>query len=159
MNRVSTFLIGLIAGIIVTAIAVWTIMPTMMIKVYDSRYDFDTTVSTLEQSIKETGTWQLPKVYDIQQSFIKAGYTDMERVKIMSLCQPHHAYEILKKDENKFVTAIMPCRFSVFERKDGSVGIAGMNVGLMSQMFGGDIARVMAGVAEEEHKMLEKVIK
>jgi len=158
MNRTATFLTGLIAGIAVAAIAVWVIMPKMMINVYDSRYDFDTTVSTLEQSIKGTGTWKLPKIYDIQESFVKAGYTDMERVKIMSLCQPHHAYEILKKDENKFVTAIMPCRFSVFERKDGSVGVAGMNVGLMSQMFGGDIARVMSGVAEEEHKMLDKVI-
>ena len=77
----------------------------------------------------------------------------------MSLCQADHAYNILKNDIDKKVTAIMPCRIGVYEDKDGKVFVSGMNMGLMSKMFGGNIAKVMSGVAEEEHRILKDVIK
>lgn len=158
MSRLSSFATGAVMGIAVTALAVWVLMPKLMINVHDSRLGFDETVTTLQESIKAKG-WQLPKVYDIQASLQKAGYSDMIKVKIMSLCQPHHAYQVLKNDEDKVVTAIMPCRISVYERQDGSVAVAGMNVGLLSQMFGGNIAKVMGGVAAEEQEMLDQVIR
>ena len=53
----------------------------------------------------------------------------------------------------------MPCRLGVYETQEGKVMISGLNMGLMSQMFGGNIAKVMGGVAEEEAAMLAKVIK
>lgn len=158
MSRLSGFATGVVMGVAATAFAAWMLMPKLMINVHDSRLGFDETVATLQDSIKAKG-WQLPKVYDIQASLQKAGYSDMTKVKIMSLCQPHHAYQVLKNDKDKVVTAIMPCRISVYERQDGSVAVAGMNVGLVSQVFGGNIAKVMGGVAAEEQAMLEQVIR
>ena len=52
----------------------------------------------------------------------------------------------------------MPCRIGVYETQSGKVMISGMNMGLMSKMFGGNIAKVMGGVAEEEDEMLDQVV-
>jgi uncharacterized protein (DUF302 family) len=83
----------------------------------------------------------------------------MTPMKILSLCKPVYAYDILKNDNDKRVSAIMPCRIGVYQSENGKVFIAGMNMGLMSKMFGGNIAKVMSGVAEDEHNILKSVIK
>ncbi|NQE44557.1 hypothetical protein C5S31_00870 [ANME-1 cluster archaeon GoMg2] len=156
-KNVGPFVAGLVIGLIVMGVAVWTLMPGMMITVHESKLGFEETVSAINGSAIERG-WTVPKIYDIQTSLKKAGHEDMTRVKILSICQPDHAYSILKDDTNKKVTAIMPCRIGVYETADGRVFISEMNMGLMSKMFGGTIAEVMGGVAEEEKEMLRDII-
>ena len=158
MNKsIGPFVAGLVIGLIVMGIAVWTLMPGMMITVHESKLGFEETVSAINESAIERG-WTVPKIYDIQASLKKAGQEDMTRVKILSICQPDHAYSILKDDTDKKVTAIMPCRIGVYETADGRVFISEMNIGLMSKMFGGTIAEVMGGVAEEEKEMLSDIV-
>ena len=157
-KSIGPFVAGLVIGLIVMGVAVWTLMPGMMITVHESKLGFEETVSAINESAIERG-WTVPKIYDIQASLKKAGHEDMTRVKILSICQPDHAYSILKDDTNKKVTAIMPCRIGVYETADGRVFISEMNIGLMSKMFGGTIAEVMGGVAEEEKEMLRDIVK
>lgn len=157
MKKTGIFAGVFAAGFILAAIMFWMLMPSMMIDIQESKLAFDETVSAIEESAAEHG-WAVPKIYNIQASLQKAGYEDMTKVKILSICQPHHAYNVLKNDSDKKVTAIMPCRISVYEDQNGKVFIAGMNIGLMSKMFGGNIAKVMGGVAEEEHEILKKVL-
>jgi uncharacterized protein (DUF302 family) len=133
-------------------------MPKLMISTHESRLGFEETVTTL-QSAAQGKQWLIPKVYDMQASLKKEGYADMNKLSILSLCQPEYAYNILKNDSDKFVTAVMPCRMGVYETQNGKVMISGMNMGLMSKMFGGNIANVMGGVAQEEAEMLAQVVK
>ncbi|MBU0655794.1 MAG: DUF302 domain-containing protein [Gammaproteobacteria bacterium] len=133
-------------------------MPKLMINTHESRLGFEETVTTL-QSAAQGKQWLIPKVYDMQASLKKEGYADMSKLSILSLCQPEYAYNILKNDSDKFVTAVMPCRMGVYETQNGKVMISGMNMGLMSKMFGGNIAKVMGGVATEEASMLAEVVK
>ncbi len=151
------FLSGLVIGIVFMGVAVWVLMPKLMIRVYRSRLSFDETVSAIERNALSKN-WKVPKIYDLQKTLQEAGHEDMTPLKILSICQPHHAYNILKNDADKIVTAIMPCRIGVFRAKDGSVRIAEMNMGLMSRMFGGNIAQVMSGVAMEEAAMIRPLI-
>jgi len=157
LKNIGLFAVGLVVGMVLMGIIAWTVMPRMMLTVHKSKLNFEETVTAIDKSAKELA-WQVPKIYDIQKSLKKAGYEDMTRVKILSICQPTPAYNILKDDNNKKVTAIMPCRIGVYETKDGQTYISGMNIGLMSKMFGGNIAKVMGGVAEGEKKMLENII-
>jgi uncharacterized protein (DUF302 family) len=158
MKTFNAVLLGLATGVVLTAAATWVVMPKLMITTHESRLGFDETVATLQTAA--TGKqWLIPKVYDMQASLKKEGYTDMSKLSILSLCQPHYAYNILKNDSDKFVTAVMPCRMGVYETTDGKVMISGMNMGLMSKMFGGNIAKVMGGVADEEAQMLSQVVK
>jgi len=151
-----TFVAGLIMGAILTSVAGWMVMPTMMLTVHPSKYGIDKTVTIIKQASKTKG-WLVPKVYDIQKSLQKAGHDDIASLKIISLCQPHHAYKILKEDANKKVLAVMPCRIGVYTAADGKTYITEMNIGLMGQMFGGTIAQVMKEAAADEREILASV--
>ena len=157
-TNISFFIGGLILGIALTGFIIAFSMPRMMLTVHESRLGFDETVAAIENSAVEQG-WKVPKIYDIQESLVDAGHTEMGRLKILSLCQLDHSYEILKEDSRKKVSAIMPCRLGVYETKGGKVYVAGLNVGLMSKMFGGVIEDVMGDVAKEEKEMLKDVLK
>jgi uncharacterized protein (DUF302 family) len=150
------FLGGLVVGAIVMGVVMWMAMPGLMLNVNRSNLDFEETVSTIERAAVDQG-WMVPKVYDIQKSLRNAGHSDMTRVKVIPICQPHHAYDILE-DDGKKVTAIMPCRIGIYEDQSGQVYVSEMNTELMSKMFGGTIAEVMGGVAAEEEEILKGII-
>lgn len=156
-KNIGMLIIGLVIGMLLMGIIVWNVMPGKMLNVSKSKYDLEETVTAITEAAESRG-WQVPKIYNLQKSLQNAGHEDMTQLKILSICQPHHAYNILKDDENKKVTAMMPCRIGVFKTKDGQVYISEMNIGLMSKMFGGTIEKVMGDVAGEEHEMLEGII-
>lgn len=153
-----SLLVGLLAGILITGLAVWFVMPKMMIHVYPSKYGVDETAAAVEKAALDR-KWKVPKIYDIQKTLADSGHKDMTSLKIVSICQPTHAYNILKpNDRDKLVTAIMPCRVGVYKGNDGKTYIAEMNMSLMSKMFGGNIAKVMGAVAVEEKEMIDPLI-
>ena len=157
MNKVIILIVGLIVGVAATVAIGGAAMPSMMLEVRQSRLAFDETVTAIETAAINQG-WQVPKIYDLQQSLIKAGHENMTRMRILSLCQPDHAYNILSDDKNKMVAAMMPCRIGVFETADGKVYVSQMNIGLMSKLFGGKIEEVMGKVATEEETMLRDLL-
>ena len=152
-----SLLVGLVVGIVIAGAAVWILMPKLMIQVHESKLPLDETVAALEKSALDR-KWKVPKIYDIQKTLVDSGFPDMTPLKILSICQPAHAYNILKEDKDKIVTAIMPCRMAVYKGNDGKIYIAEMNMGLMTKMFGGNIARIMGQVAIEEKAMVEPLI-
>ncbi len=147
---------GFVLGIIVTGIAVWKLMPGLMLVTHESKLSFDETVETFIQHAQEMG-WQVPKVYELQNSLAKAGH-DIPPLKVVSLCQPHYAYQVLAKDENKRISAIMPCRIGIYQTSDGKVYISEMNIPLMSKMFGPVVAKAMESVSAEEDAMLKGIV-
>ncbi len=153
----TSLLIGLIVGVVVTGLAVWKLMPKLMITVHRSQLPVNETAAAVEKAALDR-QWKVPKVYDIQKTLQDAGHADMTPLKIVSLCQPHHAYNILQNDPDKIVAAIMPCRIGIYQAHDGQTYIVEMNMGLMSKLFGGNIAKVMGGVAIEEAQMVEPLI-
>jgi len=150
-------IIGLVIGSLATGILVWKMMPSMMLEVKESKLPFEESVALIKSKALDKG-WQVPKIYDLQNSLVEAGYKEFGRVKILSMCQPDHAYKILSIEENKKISSMMPCRIGVYESKNGKTYIARMNIGLMSKMFGGTIEEVMGKVAAEEHDMLHELI-
>ncbi|KRT53758.1 DUF302 domain-containing protein [endosymbiont of Ridgeia piscesae] len=152
-SRYLTFAGGLFAGILLTAGTLWITLPQAMIRVHNSPLDFEQTVTTIRDSITAHG-WVQPKVYNIQKSLDKEGYKGINRIKVLSLCQPGYAYEILSKDSNKRVSALMPCRISIYETSQGEVRVAEVNTGLMSRLFGGKIEEVMAKASGETRQIL-----
>lgn len=150
-------IIGLVGGGLVTGLLFWKMMPSMMLKVKPSNRSFEETVAQIESKALAKG-WQVPKIYDLQNSLHEAGYNQFGRLKIVSMCQPDHAHKILSIEDNKKIAAMMPCRVGVFEGADGKTYISQMNIGLMSKMFGGTIEEVMGKVAEEEHEMMSALV-
>ena len=147
---------GFLLGLVVTGVAVWLLMPGMMLVQHDSRYSLDETVARLKTSIQEQG-WEVKGVRNITKNIHQQGHPCQMQIRIVELCRPDYAQSIL--DTNPEVATLMPCAFGVWEGLDGVVHISGMNMGLMGKMFGGNIAKVMGSkVAKDEHAILSAVI-
>ncbi len=157
-KSIMMFIGGLILGIILTGIVGWNMMPNMMLNVHESKLNFEETILAINSSVAESNGWKIPVIHDLQASLVKAGHTDMTPVKVVELCHPHYAYDVLKNDEDKKISSIMPCRVGVYEDTNGQVYIAEMNTRLISKMFGGNIAKVMGVVAEEQEAIFADII-
>ena len=151
-RKAGLFVTGMVVGAVLMGIFVYLALPRMMLRVNRSVLDFESTVTSIE-SAASTYKWKVPKVYDIQASIVSAGHADMTRLKVVSLCQPYHAYSLLQGDDNKFVSALMPCRVAVYESTDGEVFISELDTGRLGSLFGGDIAAVMGTISEEQERM------
>lgn len=157
MKLVVTGIVGFAIGVILTLFLLPGMMAEEMLIVAESNLGFEETVTQIETNAVQAG-WKVPKVYNLKESLAKDGH-EIENIKILSLCQPEHAYNILKDDSRKKVSAIMPCRVSVYETKDGKVMVGRINSVMMSKMFGGVIEEVMGTVSKETEDYLKEILK
>ncbi|MFO7809945.1 MAG: DUF302 domain-containing protein [Candidatus Delongbacteria bacterium] len=148
---------GMAAGSILTVVVLINVFPSMMIETKESRYSLDKTVEMIDMNSIEQG-WAVVKVWDLGRRIAGAGYDDAPRVKVMELCHAENTYNVLKNEDDMFVSAIMPCRMAVFEKENGKTFVSRMNIGLMSRFFSDNVRNVMKGVAEDDQRMLENII-
>ncbi len=158
MNRIISFIFGLVVGSVLVGIIVWLSMPSMMIVVHQSRYDsIDETCNRLKAAIEANG-WENPAIRNMNKAMAKHGVQMNKQVRIVELCNAKYAKDILMT--NPEVSTLMPCAWGVYKGKDGKIYISGMNMGLMGKMFGGNIAKVMGeAVSKDEEQMLKEVIR
>ena len=148
-----SFLIGLLTGALATAVGVTVTAPGLMLKERSSPLGLEETVAAITNKAVAAG-WVVSSVMPLDQSVKKHGGDPGRHVRLVNLCQAQHASAILLDDKARVATTLMPCTISVYETADG-VRIGSMNAGLMGRMFGGTIARIMAGpVAADQEKFL-----
>ena len=143
-SKASQSILWLLIGMAIMGVAVWVLMPSMMLKVYESPLGYDATVAALHASVEDKGNWKVSDTYDFQRNVEEAGHGPIEKVGTVALCNPLLASRILDDDGNKRVTAFMPLGIGVYEDSDGKVYVSELNVKMMGMMFGGTIAEVMA---------------
>lgn len=149
-------LAGFVIGAALAGFLGWSLMPGMMIHEKPSKLGFDETVSALEKSIVDNG-WTHSGTRDLQKSLARQGVEFPHRVKVVELCKPEYAADVLGTD--RYVATLMPCAIAVYENQAGQVMISSMNTGLMGKMFGGNIAEVMGEfVARDEARILAPVL-
>lgn len=153
MKNIAGMTLGFILGVIVTGIIAWTMMPGMMLHEKLSPYDIEETVDKIKQNAISKG-WVVPSVKPLHKSISKHGAGDLPAVMLVNLCQPDHAFNILREDGNKKISVFMPCTISVYEKSDGKTYIATMNAGLLGDMFGGTVAEVMGEVAVDQQSFI-----
>ncbi|QGY45350.1 DUF302 domain-containing protein [Maribellus comscasis] len=154
-SKLSVFIGGVAAGIVVPFLVILFVLPGQMFIVNESKLGFDETLQTIEESVKENG-WSMPHQYNLQATMQKNGF-DVQPVKVISLCNPVHAHEILKGDNERMVSALMPCRVAVYE-KNGKTYVSMLNAGLFSKFLGNKVSEVMNVATKENLKILEPVI-
>lgn len=152
--KFKSIIIGAIIGFVLMGIIVWMAMPKLMINVHKSPYGFEETVAAVEKAVTSQKGWKVAKVFDIHQNIIDAGYPDMTKVKIVTLCNPHYAKRILSNDKDKVVSTMMPLGIGIYESENGNVYMSEMNIGLMGMMFGGTISDVMGDASKDIAKMM-----
>jgi len=150
------FLAGLLLGAALAGVLVLKTIPSAMIVTSPSSLGFDETVATLEKTTTDQG-WVVSAVMDLNKSLAAGGVAFEPRVKLIKLCKPEYAANILKTDRD--ISVMMPCTLAVWEDDAGKVMVSRMNTGLMGRLFGGNVARVMSGrAAPDEHEILSSVL-
>jgi len=128
----------------------------LMVVETESHLSFDATVEAISVAARDKG-WQVPKVYKLCKSLEKHGHK-VPPVAVIELCKPNYAAQLLSQDNTRMVSSFMPCRISVYEKADGSVIISRMNTGLISHLFGDDIAAVMSAATQETQAILNQAL-
>ena len=151
-------IIGLILGAVLTAAVGWNLMPGMMLKETVSPFGIDETVSKIKEGVPEKN-WVVASVKPLHKSIKKHGGGDLSPVMLVNLCNADHAFSILKNDADKKLSVFMPCTISVYEKSDGKAYIGYMNARLLGDMFGGNVAKVMAEVSTDQLSFIDFAIK
>lgn len=146
----------LLCGLLVTAQNGSKSNPLVMIE-NQSRYGFAETVEKLSKTIIENG-WKVTITHDLQETMKKNG-KEVLPVKVIELCNPNHAFQILSKDGLRNVSPMLPCRISVYEKSDGLTYISRMNAPAFADMIGGEAAKTMVQAFEETEVFVTKVVK
>ncbi|MCK5521288.1 MAG: DUF302 domain-containing protein [Candidatus Marinimicrobia bacterium] len=127
----------------------------MMLIESQSPYGFDETVERFKISVADAD-WKIPATHDLQKTMAKFGH-EVNPVTVFELCHPDHANEILKLNEERIVSTMMPCRLAIYEKEDGKTYYSRMNSGLVAKVFGGEIARVMAIAYEQNEDIVDNM--
>jgi uncharacterized protein (DUF302 family) len=123
---------------------------------HTSRYDFAKTVDTLSDIVLAHG-WKVIVTHDLQETMKKNG-KEVLPVKVMEICNPGLAYQILSKDELRDASPMLPCRISVYEKADGKTYISRMNAPAFAEMIGGDAAKTIVEAFHTVEGFLKEVI-
>ncbi len=124
-------------------------MMKQMVKGVKSRYGFEETLERLKKKTEEVG-WTVIGEYDFRE---KVGL----KFAIIEVCNRDFATRAVSKPENRWVSAMMPCKFSVIEMPDG-VYVFGMNMGLFAKMVPGELGELLSEVAEIDEKIISAVL-
>jgi len=129
-------------------------MPPMLVE-HASPLGFDDTLVRLEKNAKALG-WKVPKKWkvDFQKNLKRVTGKDIGKNRVLKMCAPDAAVPLLMRDEYKMLTALMPCTIAVYEKSDGKTYIAMMNLKVMGQMYGPDVARMADELAPQMDQML-----
>jgi len=152
-------IIGLIAGILVAAAAMVVTMRSKMVVPERSSKSFEATCEAVERVVPGTEGWSFPmESFDMSAKLAAKGGLpeNLKRIRLYFMCNPKVAKTVLGAEPK--LSAIMPCSWSVYEMKDGTVWISHMNINLMSKMMGGVVGSAMGGVAEADRRFLGQIL-
>ena len=154
MNKTMAYLfMGLFSGIIITILVIFKISPGIILKEGTSSYNFEQSLTLLDKEIEGSG-WKIPAKHDLQQTLLKHGKEKVNKVVIYEICNPDLAEKILKTDDERVVSNLMPCRIAVYEKSDGKTYFSRMNSGLLSRPMGKITRQQMKIAASEVEKFL-----
>jgi uncharacterized protein (DUF302 family) len=122
-----------------------------------SKLNFEETVKYISDKAQEEG-WMVPIVHDLKKSVGKAGY-EVRPVKVIEICNPHFASQILENDKSRIITPMMPLRISVYELENGDVIIARFNPDIVSKMFGDVAGETLLKACSTSEEIVGEIIK
>lgn len=146
MNTI-LFIAGVLAGAGLLFFILYAKAPSMMILENESKYSLAETEEKLVQKATDMG-WRIPTIHDLQQTMDKNGF-EVLPVKVLEMCKPVYAHEILSRDQEKVVSSLMPCRIAIYQKSDGKVFISRMNSGLMAKPMKGVIPAIMKKATDD----------
>lgn len=82
----------------------------------------------------------------------------MKSVKVLEICKPEFAYQILSKSKERLASSFLPCRIVVYETDSGEVIVNRLRGKELGMLFGGIIAKTMDQAGFEGEKIISDVL-
>lgn len=123
----------------------------------ESKYNFAQTVDKLTK-IVELNNWKVVIIHDLQAS-LKKNEKEVLPIKILEICNPNYSFNVLKKDEFRYFSSIMPCRISVYEKMDGKTYVSRINSAYMNEVLKNLQCKSMQSALEDIDKFISEIIK
>ena len=120
-----------------------------------SRFGFEETINQLTELVPKN-EWKIIQILDLQETMRKNG-KDVLPVKVVEMCKPDYAYQLLSEDSQRIYSNMMPCRVSVYEKSDGNTYISRMNSAMFAEQIGGVMQDVMSKAFDDVEKMIKKI--
>ena len=120
-----------------------------------SRHGFEETVERLSEIAPGNG-WKIIQVLDLQGMMRKNG-KEVLPVKVIELCKPDYAYQLLSDDDLRIYANMMPCRISVHQKADGQTYVSRMNSAMFAAQIGGVLQDVMSDAYSEVEGFIQQI--
>lgn len=154
VDKMLKALAGFAAGVAATGLIAWQWGGQLMFTETPSPFGMEETVARIQQNIIKTGNgWALSGLRNPARAVQNDGGNVLP-VLMVEACSTQYSAPILKEDEHRILSILMPCKVTVYKKQDGKVYIGTMNAGLMGKLFGPTVAETMARVAEDQKKFL-----
>jgi uncharacterized protein (DUF302 family) len=107
-----------------------------------SRADFVITLKTLKEQLAADG-WNLVAEINLGERLAKKNVQIPGGLVILEMTSGGNTVPLLKNEETRYISALMPCSVSVYGMSDGRVIISRMNANLMASMLDPRLAEAM----------------
>jgi uncharacterized protein (DUF302 family) len=148
------FTAGLLAGLIITFLAVLIVIPGKLFVEQESPMGFNETLSALTESA-EANHWTISHSYNLQATMEKNGYK-VDPALVVSLCNPSHANDILSNISSRRISALMPCRLAVYE-KEGKTYTSIFNSRIMYPFLNRNDREILKATTSETVQILKSI--
>jgi uncharacterized protein (DUF302 family) len=107
----------------------------------ESPLGFEDTLARIEANARDLG-WKVPGKWkvDFRSNMLRITDTDIGPNQVLKMCEPFAASKLLAQDRYKKLAAMMPCTIAVYVKSDGKTYVSMMNLDMMGQLYGGDVA-------------------
>lgn len=151
-------LVGLVAGVAIGVAAAvggaYRYGGQLMFEERESPFTMEETVARIQQNVLAAGNgWGLMGLrYPVRP--IEAEGGNALPVMLIEACSTKYSGPILKDDNVRFLSLLMPCKIGVYKKSDGKVYIGILNAGLIGRLFGPLVGETMAGVVKDQESFL-----
>ena len=145
---------GFLAGLVVVIALVYNFFGSLMFKETPSPFGLEETVARVQQNIQHVGNgWALVGLRDPAKA-VQADGGNTLPVMLIEACSTKYSGPILKNDDVRFLSLLIPCKVAVYKKNDGKVYIGTMNAGLVGRLFGSQVGEIMSHVSADQAKFL-----
>ncbi len=121
-----------------------------------SPFNVSSTVEKLIDAAANKG-WQNPATHNLQQSLAKSGQS-VRPVQVVEICKSEFSGKMLEQNHERIASIMMPSRISVYEKEDGKIYVALMDISKMTDGMPGELANAMKGASDETFEIIKAVI-
>jgi uncharacterized protein (DUF302 family) len=147
-------IIGAIAGFLLVGIIIITQAKNLMFNITPSPYGVEETAARIQANIQRLSGrgWKLSGLRNPSKAVAALGGENVLPVLLIEACSVKYSGPLLKAENSRIFSILMPCSITVYKSDDGKTYIGTLNAGLLGKLLG--VSETMDQVAADQKEFL-----